>query len=205
MSIGAATAADVPGLVSAHREAFPEFFLTMLGERFLRRFYAAVVRDPDALCFVARSGGRVVGFVSGPLEPAGFFRKLLLREGIGFCLDAIPALMRRPGFVARRLWGAVTYRGEAPMVREHAALVSSIAVSPVASGRGLGRELLDAFCEAAASRGVSSVYLLTDRDYNSDTNQFYFKSGFTLESQVARSGGRAMNRYVREVRRSDTR
>jgi len=207
MSVGAARVEDVPGIVVAHCQAFPDFFLTALGARFLHRFYTALLRHPDSLCFVARSGAGIDGFVAGTLAPTGFFRGLLLREGAGFCVDAVPALVRRPGFVAKRLWRAVTYRGEAPTLREHAALVSSIAVLPAASGRGLGKELLNAFCDAAGRRDASCVYLLTDRDYNSASNHFYIKSGFSLEGQVDRSGTRAMNRYIREIgpRKTDER
>jgi ribosomal protein S18 acetylase RimI-like enzyme len=199
MSVTRANTADVPGIVNVHREAFPEFFLTTLGERFLRRFYRALVSDEAALCFVGHIQGKVCGFVVGPLEPAGFFRKLLLREGVGFILDAIPALLRRPWFVARRLWRGAGYRGETPPLRARAVLVSSIAVSPAATGSGIAIELLAAFCEAAQQRGASCVYLLTDRDYNVAANRFYTKAGFVVETEIARSDGRAMNRYVRDL------
>jgi len=202
MTITSATANDVRDIVEIHREAFPDFFLTTLGESFLRRFYSAVVRDPSALSFVARADGSVAGFVVGTVEPANFFRKLLLKEGAAFCFDALGAFARRPWFVGRRLLRGVTYRGEAPALRTDAALVSSIAVRPLASGKGLAGALLNAFCDAAVQRGVSTVYLLTDRDYNASVNRFYLKAGFTLDTEITRSGKRPMNRYIRELQRN---
>jgi colanic acid biosynthesis glycosyl transferase WcaI len=197
MIVTRATLDDVSGIVVAHREAFPDFFLTLLGERFLRRFYSAMVRDPDALAFVGKIEGRIGGFAVGTLEPRAFFRKLLFREGLGFCLDATRALLRRPYFVGRRLLRGLTYRGEAPALQEGAALVSSIAVLPAASGTGLASAMLVAFCDEAARRGSSVVYLLTDRDYNPAANRFYIKAGFSLETEIVRSGQRPMNRYIR--------
>jgi ribosomal protein S18 acetylase RimI-like enzyme len=204
VNITRASLEDVAELVAVHQEAFPDFFLTLLGPRFLRRFYAAVVRHPKALGFIARRDRHAIGFVVGPTEPAGFFRALLLQEGVGFCLDAIPALLRHPVFVARRLWRGATYRGEAPAMPGKSALVSSIAVLPSASGAGVGAELLGAFCDAAAERCVDSVYLVTDRDYNPGANAFYRKAGFVLDCELPRSDGRTMNRYVRTLSRSDS-
>jgi GNAT superfamily N-acetyltransferase len=199
MIVTAATANDIRDIVSIHREAFPDFFLTSLGERFLLRFYSAVVRDPVALSFVGKVNGSVAGFVVGTVQPTSFFRKLLLKEGAGFCMDAAGALLRRPWFVGRRLLRGLTYRGEAPQMRNNAALVSSIAVLPAATGKGLAGALLNAFCEAAGNRGASTVYLLTDRDYNSSANRFYLKAGFTLDTELTRSEKRPMNRYIRDL------
>lgn len=197
--IAQARPGDVTGMVRVHREAFPGFFLTSLGDRFLRRFYGALVADGDALCFVARSDDCIQGFVVGPFNPRGFFRRLLIRQGMQFIADAVPALFRRPLFVVRRLAQALFYRGEAPQMHRRSALVSSIAIRPAVSGGGVAAGLLQAFCDAAASRGAHYVYLLTDRDENLAANRFYAKSGFTLESEIVRSQGRTMNRYVRRL------
>jgi ribosomal protein S18 acetylase RimI-like enzyme len=199
MNISAATERDIEEIVAVHRDAFPDFFLTSLGERFLRRFYSAVGSDASALSFVGYVDGRIAGFVVGTLQPSQFFRKLLLRQGMRFCIDALGALLRRPWFVGRRLLRGLTYRGEAPELRGNSALVSSVAVLPSASGRGLATALLNAFCEAAARRGATSVYLLTDRDDNPAANRFYLKAGFILDTELTRSGKRPMNRYIRDL------
>ena len=200
MNVSPATEKEVADIVAVHLTAFPDFFLTLLGERFLRRFYGAVLRDASALSFVGYVNGSVAGFVVGTIQPAQFFRKLLLRQGLGFCLDALGAFLRRPWFVGRRLVRGLTYRGEAPQeMKSNAALVSSIAVLPAAAGTGLATALLHAFCEAADRRGSTSVYLLTDRDDNPAANRFYLKAGFTLETELVRSGQRPMNRYIRTL------
>jgi GNAT superfamily N-acetyltransferase len=199
MNVSPATEQHVTDIVAVHRDAFPDFFLTSLGERFLRRFYTAVLRDASALSFVGFVDGSIAGFVVGTVQPPQFFRKLLLQQGIGFCIDALGAFVRRPLFVGRRLCRGLTYRGETPQLHGNCALISSIAVLPAASGTGVATALLNSFCDAARSRGATGVYLLTDRDDNPVANRFYLKAGFKLETELTRSGQRPMNRYVRDL------
>ena len=55
-------AADVPALAALHSRAFPDFFLSRLGEPFLEQLYLGYTSDPDAVVSVARArDGRVVG------------------------------------------------------------------------------------------------------------------------------------------------
>jgi len=187
---------DVAEMVQIHLDAFPDFFLSSLGRRFLARLYRAFVQDTEAICIVP-CGQPLDGFVVGPLNPARFYRRLFVREGLGFAIDAMPAVLARPLATIRRLAAGAFFRGDLPAVRASAALISSIAVRPSASRRGIAGVLLKAFCKAAGSRGIRYVYLTTDRDENLGVNQFYSKHGFEIESEIVRPDGRVMNRYVR--------
>lgn len=195
--VRAATAHDVARIVDVHTAAFPEFFLTFLGPAFLTRFYAAVVDDTANISLVADDGRSILGFVVGPLHPAGFFRGLLLHQGWGFATDAVPAIARRPLYTARHLLRGLFYRGDVPDAKPETALLSSIAVVPKASGSGVASALLEAFCRRAADHGSQRVYLTTDRDANDAANRFYLKHGFVCDGQLQRRDGRVMNRYLR--------
>lgn len=190
---------DVAELVAIHQQSFQGFFLTSLGPRFLGRFYRALIAEPRCICLVAAAGARTVGFAVGPLDPVGFFRRLFIRQGLGFALDAMPAIMRRPRGVAGRLLRGVRFRGDPPARSDGAALLSSIAVHPSSTGVGVADRMIEEFCRQAATRGASMVYLTTDRDGNSAVNRLYRRHGFELESELQRSDGRAMNRYVRRL------
>lgn len=202
-AVRAARPDDVPRIVIIHRQAFPDFFLTSLGDRFLRRFYQAMTRAPDAICLVVERGTGVDGFIVGPLHPAGYFRRLFLRSGLAFAFDALPALLRRPGAVGARLLRAVHYRGEAPVAWPDAALVSSVAVASDAVGSGAAGALIEAYCAEAAARGARHVYLTTDIVDNPAANRFYRKHGFEVESVLVRPDGRTMNRYLRQLGNAD--
>jgi len=198
MRVRQATSADIEAVVSTHLRAFQGFFLTMLGPRFLRRLYSAFLVEPTGILLVGDDGTAVRGFAAGTTHPPGFFRRLLARQGAGFALSAVPALLRNPHRVATRLLAALTYRGEPPATREDAALLSSIAVDPDVSGKGLASQLLEGFVQAAQRQGCRAVYLTTDSDENAQVQGFYERNGFRPEDVIQRDGGRRMVRYVRD-------
>lgn len=205
MPVRVAVAGDVEKIVCVHQEAFPGFFLTFLGGAFLTRFYTAVVAEPACISLVAEDHGSIVGFVVGPLHPAGFFRKLVTRSGAGFLKDAVPAFAKRPLYTARHLFRGLLYRGEVPLQYPGAALVSSIAVRAAAASSGVAGALLEAFCGQAVNRGLKFVYLTTDRDANEAANRFYAKHGFACDARIVRLDGRVMSRYVRALESIGTR
>ncbi len=188
----------IQALAQLHRTAFPGFFLTSLGPRFLRLLYAGFAREPNGLCIVAEDKGVIVGFAAGTTTPDAFFRHLLRRQGWQFALAAIPGLLHNPGFVARKCLGALFYRGEQPAGLTNAALLSSLAVPPTCGGKGIGQQLVHAFADAARQQGCSALYLTTDEADNALVNRFYAKCGFVLRDTFKRPGKRLMNRWVLE-------
>jgi GNAT superfamily N-acetyltransferase len=185
----------VSTVVQVHLRAFPNFFLSFLGERFLREFYTSFISDSQGLAFVAvDADGRVRGVIVGALNPSGYYKRLLLRRWWAFSLASISALLHRPT-IAVRLIRAVCYRGEAPIgpVR---ALLSSVAVDPQAQGTGLGRRLVDNWTSAVRAEGIGGCYLATDAVGNDAVNCFYKKLGWRLDSNYITPEGRQMNRYT---------
>lgn len=183
-------------VVTVHMQAFPSFFLTFLGPRFLKQFYNSFTEDPMGVGFVAIDGTTkdVVGVVVGPLTPAGYFKRLLKRKWCAFCLASISAVLRRPTTI-KRLFRAVFYRGQAPDGPERS-LLSSIAVDPNAQGRGVGKQLVHAWVDEVRRQGSKGVFLTTDAVDNDATNQFYQALGWTIEANYESPEGRKMIRYV---------
>jgi len=190
---------DVKSLVELHQAAFPGFFLTSLGHRFLRLLYRSLVDAESGVCIVAENGQGVLGFAVGTTEPDAFFKTLLRKQGLSFAVATVPALLRHPAFAVRRCLGALCYRGEKPKAFPKAALLSSLAVSPDAARQGIGRELLDAFCNEVTRRGGHAVYLTTDASGNDAVNQFYEKCGFHCVDTFERPGRRRMNRWAKTL------
>jgi len=187
---------DLDAIVDLHMRAFPGFFLTTLGRRFLSEVYRGFLRHADALVLVAERNGAVAGFVAGTLAPERFFRTLVRARWFAFGCAAIGAALRRPNAVIPRLLSGLYYRGERPSRLPEAALLSSIAVEPNSSRSGIGATLLTAYCEQARMHGVRHVYLTTDQNSNDAAIRFYSRHGFNQESEIRRSNGRKMIRYV---------
>lgn len=186
---------DVDAVTRIHQRAFPGFFLTFLGPRFLRLLYASIVDEPTGVAFVALGGNGVVeGFVAGVTEQAGFYRKLIRRRVIAFALAAGAAFVRRPS-IGARLLRAFSRPSKAAESSAPASLMS-ISITPGTQSRGLGTALVRAFDEELRQRGVSAYCLTTDRDGNDAANRFYVKLDFVLSRTFVTPEGRRMNEYL---------
>jgi len=196
---------EIEALVALHQAAFPGFFLTSLGPRFLRALYRGFLESEKGVCAVAQAGQRLLGFAMGTAKPDSFFRVLLRKKGMSFAWAALPGLLQNPVFVVRKSLSALFYRGERPKVMPGAGLLSSLAVSPHVAGKGIGQQLVSAFCEELARRGADAVYLITDASDNDSVNRFYAKCGFRLVDTFERPGKRLMNRWAKTLQQPSER
>lgn len=189
-------ASHIASVVNVHLRAFPNFFLSFLGPRFLKEFYAAFLHDPDGIALIAEDQRTrsISGVVVGVLYPEGFFSRLLKRRWLPFCLSSIIAVCRNPGIMPR-LFRALFYRGGTPLGPPRA-LLSSIAVCPEAKSLGLGSMLLEHWVANVRNREGSGCYLTTDALGNDSVNKFYQRAGWRLDATFITQEGRLMNRYV---------
>jgi len=180
-------------LAAIHLRSFPGFFLSSLGPRFLSLFYERLI-DGAEIVLVATQAGRTIGFAAGSTTPAGFYGRLLRRDGLRFAFASVPALLRKPA-IAPRLVRALTKPAEEAHRPDGYATLMSIGVEPDVLKTGVGRRLLDRFVAAAAARGARGVDLTTDRDDNDSVNSFYVRNGFVLRRAFVTPEGRRMNEY----------
>lgn len=182
-------------VVQVHIQAFPSFFLTFLGPAFLKHFYASFTYDNAGLGFVAlnKEDNNVVGVIVGPVDPEGYFKRLLIHRFLAFCFASFKAVLKKP-IIIKRLFRAVFYRGEAPTGPQRA-LLSSIAVSTDHQKEGVGRALVEKWMAEVKSRGGNGCFLTTDAIGNEKVNLFYENLGWIVESTYETPEGRKMNRY----------
>ncbi len=186
---------NIAEIVNVHVRSFPDFFLTFLGKRFLKEFYGSFLVDDAGIGFVALEDGEVLGAIVGPIVPDGYFKRLLKRRWWSFCIASLFAVIKKPTVIPR-LFRAVFYRGESPQEGPKLSLLSSIAVSPDAQGKGVGRLLVTSWLEEVQKQGSKGAFLTTDRENNDAVNGFYQNLGWNLESSYDTPEGRKMNRYV---------
>jgi ribosomal protein S18 acetylase RimI-like enzyme len=93
------TQRDLGDIVAIHRAAFPNFFLSFLGPRFLRVFYGFIASEGIAI--VALADGKLAGFVAGVLEPRQFYRRLMRRRFAPLVFAITPIVLRHPSTLAR--------------------------------------------------------------------------------------------------------
>ena len=192
------TICQVDDAVEIHMKAFPGFFLSFLGRRFLKEFYKSFATDSQGIGFVAKElDGKILGVVVGPINPRGYFKRLLINSWGRFCLASIGAVVRKP-ISALRILRAIFYRGNTPTGPPRA-LLSSIAVDPEVQGRRVGKALVERWVEEVQQRGLTGCYLTTDADGNEVVNNFYQYLGWRIESSYVTPEGRRMYRYVYDI------
>jgi ribosomal protein S18 acetylase RimI-like enzyme len=190
---------DLPGIVSVHKRAFSQFFLTRLGAEFLRRYYALVLEYHAGIVFVCEGQGAIQGFVCGFMDPPAFYR-FMWNNKRAFVVPLLSALIRRPSLAAGVFHGVqriqTSASGSSFLSPEGSCELSSIAVAPEAESGGLGSALIKAFLEQAWRLDAQCIYLSTDADGNIAANALYRKAGFRHDKRFLQRRGRWMNSYL---------
>jgi ribosomal protein S18 acetylase RimI-like enzyme len=191
MRIRPARPADAASMARIHREALPEAFLSTLGERFLRRLYAALAAESSELALVAENGHGVVGFAAGSASVGRFYRRFVLRHGAVAALSALPALTR-PG-VLRRVRETASHPANTASLPP--AELLSIAVEPGYRSEGVGKLLAEGIVEGLAARGAGEVKVVVAED-NAGANRFYERLGFRPAARISVHGEVNSNVWV---------
>jgi ribosomal protein S18 acetylase RimI-like enzyme len=188
------------GVVAVHQAAFPGFFMTQLGPRFLREYYRCVVDDPTGVLLAEVDGATCLGFVAGFRDPAGFYRELRRRRvRLGF--SALRGIALRPGRIITLLANNGRAREAARLTQRPAtAELSSLGITPTAAGRGIGTRLVRTFIDVMASGGADRVVLTTDAHDNEAVNRFYQRLGFVCVHTFEARRGRWLNEYEFPIR-----
>ncbi|MGB7480502.1 MAG: GNAT family N-acetyltransferase [Burkholderiaceae bacterium] len=199
ITIARAQQSDIEEIARLHEKVFIGFFLTSLGRKFLQELYAGFAARPHGILLVARDGKDLIGFAAGTTRPQEFFSSLRRQRGVFFLARALPAILRNPMPVGRKLVSAFFYRGDPPASSASGALLSSIGVAAGYRGRALADQLLDGFEKKVAEQGIERVYLTTDAANNDRVNGFYRKNGYSVECRFTQNGGRPMLRYIKNI------
>jgi ribosomal protein S18 acetylase RimI-like enzyme len=186
-------------VVLIHQEAFPGFFMTQLGPRFLREYYRCVLEFRRGLLLTEYSDSRCCGFVAGFIDPASFYEELHSRR-LRLGLAAAAGIVARPGRLLPLIGNYARAERAAHQPPEiGTAELSSLAVRPSATGRGLGSRLVREFIAAARDGGAARVVLTTDAIGNEPVNEFYRRLGFTCRRTFQARRNRLLNEYVIET------
>lgn len=132
---------DVNDIVDIHNSAFPNFFLTSLGARFLQLYYGCMCKSHDALTLCAVENGKVVGFAATALKSAGFNMRLIKSNIVRFIGEAAILLFTKPKALLR-LAKNITKKADGKDDSGEYAELYSIGVAPNCQGKGIGGLLL---------------------------------------------------------------
>ena len=180
-------------LVSLHSQAFPDFFLTKLGEPFLRTLYKGYLDDPNSGIIVAEDNCSLLGFIAYSNDYPGFYKRLIKEKIVQFAWCSFLAVLRHPLFI-KRILGAFGKSDSVVKDQKYVEL-ASICVSPSAEGRGVGSALIDYLKSMVDFSEYAYINLETDADDNEKAIEFYLKNGFVLAREYYTREKRRMHEY----------
>jgi ribosomal protein S18 acetylase RimI-like enzyme len=185
---------DVSAIASLHRLAFPDYFLTHLGARFLQLFYREFVNGQDSFCVVAVQGERLIGVTAATLNSAALYRRFYRNRFPQLAAIVLTQWLRN-GYVRREIGKRALHVGLAfrALIPKHAAKrdlanrdsgvscrLLSIAVHPDSRGQGVASRLTFHLFGLLRARDVNRVGLSVFPE-NTVAMRFYRKNGWLVE------------------------
>lgn len=199
ITIRKAAVNDVDAIVAIHQQAFPDFFLTTLGTRFLRLYYKCMCNCEDAITLCAEEDNVVKGFATSSYYSQGFNTSLIKKNLFQFGLMGVELLFTKPKAILR-LAKNLDKKADGNAMEEKGeyAELYSIAVKPDNQGSGIGKKLLIATEEYVAKHN-SRISLTTDYYNNEKTIGFYHSLGYQNFYEFTTYPDRKMWRMIKKL------
>ena len=187
--------AHLPSLARVHLDTFEGYFLTRMGERFLREYYRCYLFSEHGIGFVALPADAesdVVGFVTGADDSAAFYDQAFRRRFWALAIAAAMRCLRVPRVIpevwARR--SKALRRDESRGSENHrshpaqgldlpSASLISIGVDAHHRRQGIAKRLVSTFVQDLRNRDVSAVTLSVFQS-NMAARAFYEDMGWQL-------------------------
>lgn len=185
---------DLDKIVEVHIEAFPNFFLTALGRRFLKLYYSIYIEFKHR-AFVCVQDNGVIGFAVGTDDTVRFYRDLK-KNKFPMAISLLASL------VNVKVLKKIFVRAASILFNEKVNSISnkpvdfceltSIGVSQSKACRGVGSKLLKAYEDSCVEDCVAGICLTTDKIGNDSVLKFYQKFGYTVIDEFDQGEGREM-------------
>lgn len=185
--------AKINEVVEVHVNSFKGFFLTFLGQGFLRQMYRGYVEHSNSGLIIAQDECGIIGFLAYSNNMSSFYKFLVKKHLIGFAYYSLGGFIRKPK-VFFRLLRALTYSKQAKRNEDYIEL-ASIGVKPDCNNNGVGTCLISTLKNIVKDSSASYIKLETDAEDNEKANKFYIKNGFQLHHTYETPEKRKMNEY----------
>lgn len=168
---------DLEKIVSIHLKAFKGFFLTQLGDSFLRLYYSSFLQNPQGVLLCAFVEDELVGFSACSTRSRGFNQSLIKSRPLCFLWEGFKVLFSSPKSAVRLLLNLKKGEKNNDDLGQYAELFS-LAVNPEFQNQGIGGQLLKA-TEKQVSDYNKQISLTTDFYDNDEVVSFYHNMGYS--------------------------
>lgn len=190
---------DINAIVLIHKAAFKDFFLTSLGERFLRLYYTSFIVSGHGVVFCADKNGIIVGFSATSYVSKGFNSILIKKNLVKYCLEGLRLFLSQPKAIIR-LAKNLNKGSKDNNIQDTGSYAElySIAINPDYQGEGIGRFLLTV-TEADIKKHNNTISLTTDYYDNDKTISFYKAMRYEKFYEFTTYPERKMLRMIKEL------
>jgi len=183
---------DISEIAEVHLIAFPNFFLTSLGFKFLCVMYRAFLNNPKNIFIIAEKNGDIQGFAVGLMGSAGTGPQVALRFYPQFIYALSAVFFSQPLVIFKQIIYRLKSQGSELDVNNNQVILRSIAVRPEYISSGIANSLIKEFEVQAINKGIVSIVLTTDAIDNERAIAFYSKNGFKIARKFYQNDIRAM-------------
>lgn len=197
MKVRCATAEHIMEVVDVHKSAFCGFFLTELGDNFLKLYYKSVLKSKLGILLVCLEDDKVIGFCAACTKSKDFNSKLIKEDFCKYVFEAIRLFCTKPKALMR-LYNNLSKTGQVEDNGDYGELLS-IGVNRNTQSKGVGQKLMFELEITMKASGVKYLSLTTDAYNNENALKFYRKSGFMPMYEFISYPSRLMCRLIKEL------
>ena len=189
---------DINQVVNVHKASFQGFFLTELGDHFLKVYYDCVRKDSKGILLGFYEDGQLYGFAAATTLAKGFNKHLIKNNLVQFSLIGARLLVTKIPALVRLFKNFSKTDSTSNDEGEYAELLS-IGVSDKMQGKGIGKKLLIELEKVMIAKGCQKLSLTTDYDNNEKAIGFYNSLGYSKFYDFIAYPDRKMYRMIKSI------
>lgn len=189
---------DLIEVIKVHKASFKGFFLTELGDHFLRVYYNCVRKDNRGILLGLYKNEELIGFCAATVLSKGFNKHLVKNNFLQFSLIGLWLLFTRTSSLIRLLRNFNKSNSVYADDGIYAELLS-IGVSAKQQGQGVGKKLLLKLENEMNQKGCRYLSLTTDFYDNESTLNFYNALGYKIMYDFIAYPNRRMYRMKKKL------
>ena len=189
---------EINQVVSIHKKAFNDFFLTQLGDDFLWHYYYSVSKNKNGILIGYYNDEKILGFSCATYLSRGFHKNLVKENLLRFGIIGIKLIFTKPGSLLRILKNFSKSDKSINDDGNYAELLS-IGVDPNIQGSGIGKQLHTELERQLILNGIKLLSLTTDFYKNDKTIGFYKSLGYEIMYEFTAYTNRKMYRLIKNL------
>ena len=189
---------EIVQVVSIHKKAFNDFFLTQLGDKFLWLYYYSVSKNKKGILIGYYEDENLLGFSCATYLSRGFYKDLIKENLVKFGIIGIKLIFTKPGSLLRILKNFSKNNKSINDDGNYAELLS-IGVDPGIQGSGIGKQLLSEIENQLVENEINLLSLTTDYYKNDKAIGFYKSLGYEIMYEFIAFPNRKMYRLIKNL------